>query len=82
MTVGWKIGVMSLDQRFHESEAAHRTQSFSEVVERYSPPFSVLANHEHEFHVKALAVEGEMCHTANAQTQACTLGAPSNWVRG
>lgn len=68
MTDGCKIGTMSLDQNFHEYEAEHHAQGFSEVVERHWPPFTVLATHEHEFHAKALVVEGEMWLTVNAKT--------------
>ncbi len=74
MTIGCKIGVMSLDQGFHEYEAAHRAQGFSEVVERYWPPFTVLETHEHEFHAKALVVQGEMWLTVNGETHCLHAG--------
>jgi hypothetical protein len=50
MTTGCKIGARSLDQTFHEYEAARRAQGFNEVVERHWLPLTVLENHEHEFH--------------------------------
>jgi quercetin dioxygenase-like cupin family protein len=68
MTIGCKIGATTLDQSFEEYEAVHRTQGFDEVLERRWPPFTVLETHEHEFHVKALLLDGEMWLTVNGET--------------
>lgn len=74
MIMGCKVGTMSLDQSFPEFQGARLTEGFSEVLERYWPPFTVLETHEHEFDAKALVVQGEMWLTVQGETHRLQAG--------
>jgi mannose-6-phosphate isomerase-like protein (cupin superfamily) len=60
---------MDTPQRFAEFEAAERALGCSEVITRSWEPDTVLAEHTHPFHARALVVQGELWLSVGGQTR-------------
>ena len=55
--------------RFSEFEAAERARGCSEVMARSWDPDTVQDTHTHNFHARALVVQGEMWLTVDGETR-------------
>jgi mannose-6-phosphate isomerase-like protein (cupin superfamily) len=56
-------------QPFSEFEALERARGCSEVLARSWEPNTEIAQHTHDFHARALVVQGEMWLTVDGRTQ-------------
>jgi quercetin dioxygenase-like cupin family protein len=54
---------------FNAYAAAMKQQGFDQVLERVWQPLTVVEEHTHPFHAKALVTRGEMWLTVNGRTE-------------